>query len=299
MTEAHNNITPSQMAEYLDKKSDFSLEMRVFSFLKTRCRDIAHGGTYKDPVTKKPRQFDLRCVFERGKSRYVRMAIECKNISRDFPLVIQRVRRQSSECFHHVAVTHPWAAGFNHYAQWYPIYSCPFKELFYPLHEYVGKSMQRIGLNKKGDLHSSHEEIYKKWEQAIASSHDLLADSFSDELLHQDNNTMSAILPAVVVPDNTLFAVDYDKNGERKSEPVIKDNIPYYIGKNLEIKRQDIATTSKVESIHENVSPYRISHIHFLTETGLRNFVPSHSGLDESNFPWLVDFSLEQMEKIR
>ncbi|MEO0928985.1 MAG: hypothetical protein AAFY63_24400, partial [Cyanobacteria bacterium J06643_13] len=56
-------ISAEEINQWLDSQSDFSLEMRVFSHLLSLDFHAEHGGTYSDPVTDKPRQFDIRCSF--------------------------------------------------------------------------------------------------------------------------------------------------------------------------------------------------------------------------------------------
>jgi len=70
-------------------------------FARTCRRQVRHGWTYLDPVEEKPRQFDLRCVLKHFNSeRYMQMAVECKNLAPEAPLIISGTRRTYEESFH-------------------------------------------------------------------------------------------------------------------------------------------------------------------------------------------------------
>jgi len=56
------NISSEEIMEWLDNQSDFSLEMKTVSHLISKDFKVEHGGTYSDPISNRPRQFDIRCV---------------------------------------------------------------------------------------------------------------------------------------------------------------------------------------------------------------------------------------------
>jgi hypothetical protein len=63
-------ITLSDVRKVVTDEDDFGHEMRVSGLLQiTPAIEFEHGGTYKDDVTGKPRQFDfnrLKPVIDRG-----------------------------------------------------------------------------------------------------------------------------------------------------------------------------------------------------------------------------------------
>jgi hypothetical protein len=65
-----------------------------------------HGGVYEDPVTEKARQFDIRGLLELGQINRVRLAVECKNIRENFPLVVLTVPRSVDESYHEFISSH-------------------------------------------------------------------------------------------------------------------------------------------------------------------------------------------------
>lgn len=55
-------ITAEDMADFVGSDSDFAFEMQVLAKLTSLGFTCSHSGTYRDPVTKKIRQFDIRAV---------------------------------------------------------------------------------------------------------------------------------------------------------------------------------------------------------------------------------------------
>jgi hypothetical protein len=89
------------LIEFLETSSDFAFELACverISHLGYQCR---HGGSYIDPVTKNARQFDIRAQKDdRQQLLRVRCAIECKNLTESFPLIVMCVPRSREESFH-------------------------------------------------------------------------------------------------------------------------------------------------------------------------------------------------------
>jgi hypothetical protein len=63
-----DEMTAEDLAEFVRTNSDFAFEMRVLAQLRTDGFDCSHSGTYRDPVTDKIRQFDIRATMRRGDS---------------------------------------------------------------------------------------------------------------------------------------------------------------------------------------------------------------------------------------
>lgn len=61
-----------------------------------------HGGTYTDPITGKPSQFDIRAEMLCHKQCGFSFSIECKGLAEDCPLVVSRVPRPAEDSFHEV-----------------------------------------------------------------------------------------------------------------------------------------------------------------------------------------------------
>src|SRR5437899_2290398 len=113
-------ITNVDLLEFLTGYSDFSFEIQVLNTLIAGGFACDHGGTYDDPATKKPRQFDIRATKTFGK-RFLRLAAECKNLRPNFPLLLTCLPRRDEESFYEVVVSvnpesHPFEPPHGLYA---------------------------------------------------------------------------------------------------------------------------------------------------------------------------------------
>lgn len=98
-------IREADFEEYLKTSSDFAFELTVLKSLVDQGFECEHGGSYRDPITKKIRQFDIRASTSRDQLR-VSLAVECKNLHDNYPLLVSCVPRRESESFHEVIVAH-------------------------------------------------------------------------------------------------------------------------------------------------------------------------------------------------
>ena len=97
-------ITPGEIKALALAEDDFAHEMRVGAVLHSAPDSIVlHAGTYIDGVTGKPRQFDYRFRMRyEAQSQCLQLAVECKNLQQDSPLVVCGYARRDSEAFHDV-----------------------------------------------------------------------------------------------------------------------------------------------------------------------------------------------------
>ncbi|MCB1099885.1 MAG: hypothetical protein KDN22_30235 [Verrucomicrobiae bacterium] len=253
-------IDKDDIASWLDSQSDFALEMKVFSLTTSLGFEAEHGGTYSDPVTDRPRQFDIRSVG-RNENRSIKLAIECKSLSTEFPLVIQRVPRTEKESFHDVMYAYEpdsGPMGMPNVFDNSKILRTPTGSPLYPIAQPVGKSSNQIG--KKNDkLFANDKEVYDKWAQAISSAHDLVDDSVYERERLGFSDSFSVIFPVLIVPDDCLWCVDYDKEGKRLAEPKVTNETSFYISKEYWKKGQMHAA-------------YTASHLHIMTFSGYKHF---------------------------
>ncbi len=269
-------ITDGDISTYVAGQSDFAFECDVVRLLSDLGIPTEHGGTYDDPVTNKPRQFDVRSVIyklegEFGRQMY--LAIESKNLQRNNPLVIHELRRKSPEWFHQIIGA--WRRDPQPHA-------IPGQHVFsetitpspqYPEGGHCGKATDQIHCLENGSLESDDRDVYEKWAQAISSAHDLLARAASSPTRFQIARCFSVVLPIVVVPDATLWVIKYSPTGQR-SPPELADRSSFFVNKQVVYDRGPWRVG------------YRISHIEFMTIGGLRRFLgPLNStvarGLDE------------------
>ena len=260
-------ITAADLEKYLSTADDFAFELKCLHSLSERKSvRLEHGGTYSDPVSGKHRQFDIRANIEIKPLR-VGLAIECKNLSPAYPLLVSRVPRIESEAFHQVLVPEPRpddGGGFVLrvtrfvYSRAEPV-SAPAS--LYKTGDLVGKSVTRVGVisDKLGEFQADDSEIFDRWAQAVTSAYDLISEAdryFSDE----DSDPRAYwIVPMLVVPDGTLWVADYDKKGAVQADPHQVDEAEIYIDHSASKKGQMFS--------------YTISHMHFVTAKGLLQLV--------------------------
>src|SRR6476620_11423665 len=91
------------MERFVSEQADFAFEMRVLNKLRRLGFSCRHAGTFRDPITEKIRQFDVRAYYDRGAFR-LRLAVESKNLRPSRPLLLHTVPRSAEEAFHELVV---------------------------------------------------------------------------------------------------------------------------------------------------------------------------------------------------
>jgi len=270
-----DKITAQDLLDYLDTQSDFDFELRVLKMLRENGLDCEHGGHYEDPVTKRSREFDIRATSTVNKYR-VRMAIECKNIRDNFPILISCVPRHKSESYHYIARLNEPNQSLGptnplHQSR-AKTYSIRGEDSFYKENDPVGKSTVQVGKQVNDSITANDSELFEKWGQCLSSSHDLIKQIYWDGT-DEKTSFQSALIPFVVVPNGRLWTVNYNANGERISEPTPTDRCSHYIGKDY-VMGAPMAQT-----------PMWISHMEIITIDGLLEFInkylKSESGIKD------------------
>lgn len=260
-----DTIDKDAILQYLAENDDFAFEVRCLRELRQRQLKVFHAGTYSDPVTNKNRQFDFRLELDQGLFR-VAIALECKNLRPNFPLLISRLPRLEQEAFHQLLIPtadEPEVSDFfgrlrrNPRKILFPSETvslqaphCPYAE-----GEMVGKSTVQIGRQVSGELHGDDSEVYEKWAQAVSSAYGLIEDavhSFSESV---ESIMAYFILPVVVVPNHMLWVIDYSTAGDILDEPKTTDETAFFLN----------YSPWKMSQFFS----YTISHLHFVTVTGL------------------------------
>lgn len=250
------NITQSDLARYLATQDDFALELFAASEARRAGFDVTHGGTYEDPVTGKHRQFDVRAVYVRD-SREVALAIECKALRANFPLLVSRIPRSDAESKHDIIHTHRTYTPIPDYVPGGQITVSP-SPVLYPAEAPVGKSMTQIGLNSEGEFVSSDSETYDKWAQALTSLSDLVAGGWRGHERSLRRDYVCVALPVLVISDTTLWTVDYDAAGVITGGPCQQASVEHYVGRVYAGPGQ-----------HKFVS----THLHIITKSALARFL--------------------------
>jgi hypothetical protein len=256
-------ITAQDLAEYLAETSDFSFELRTLRMLRAQGLLCDHGGLYEDPVTKKSRQFDIRAIARDGQ-HCVRLAIECKNISEHFPLLVSCILPHPDESFHEIAVVGEIEDG-QHAHGLYESRAHVFRlreaSSIYRPRAPVGKTIAQVGreANKERTVYASGQDVFEKWAQCLASADELVRISYSEGADDFPSISYVTVLPIVVVPDARLWTVEYDNDGDLKSGPIQTDQCSLFV--------------NHAYDLGIGQPTFRISHIEFVTLTGLRILV--------------------------
>lgn len=257
-------LKAEDIAEHLKARDDFDLELFAYRSLKAQGWVTHHGGSYIDPLLGKRRQYDVRARNRFPLNCDVSMAVECKSLSREFPLVISRVPRSGQDAFHDIIrVQHrPDAGGLRTVS----VVSADHNRLcLYGSSEMVGKSLTRIGWEQNGKkLISSDVELYDKWAQALASAAELV--TLASKQTTPNSTAYTFIMPVLLVNDGSLWTVDYDEDGV-PGEPATTDDAYYFADAEHQFRDHHNANTT-----------YRMSHLHIYTRTGFTDMLKNYAG---------------------
>lgn len=253
-----NPIGIADLEEYIRDHDDFALELDLFQHALHLDAAAEHGGTYVDPVSGRHRQFDLRIQIE-APERLLLLAVECKNIGKNSPLLVSRIPRERAEAFHEVLHS------FTHRAPGeVPGVARDRAEVrrvsdqggIYPAGRPVGKSTAQVGRTLQGELTSADTESYEKWSQALSSANDLVDRAFRGCEITQTQACLSVVIPVLVLGDDTLWTVDYSSNGSPSGPPVKSEEAHLFVDRSYSVGKS---------------TKYRISHLHIYTRSRFRN----------------------------
>jgi hypothetical protein len=273
-------IQKSDLIEYLDSYSDFSFELSVLKMLRANGLECEHGGLYEDPVTGKSREFDIRAIKTIHNYR-VRLAVECKNIRENFPVLISCIPRHKYESYHQIALlSEPNTSGLftipNQFRVRAKILSIRGKYSIYKPHEVVGKSTVQVGITSEKVISANDNNLHDKWSQCLSSTTDLVLRTYWDGDKEEGSFYFSLVIPIVVIPNDRLWIVKYDDDGNRVSEPNQTDRCSCFIDKYYGMGTKLSATKYYGMGTKLSATRIRISHMEIMTIDGLKFFANSH-----------------------
>ncbi|MCP4050223.1 MAG: hypothetical protein GY730_05910, partial [bacterium] len=280
--------------------SDFSFEIKVLKLLNDKYFECNHSGTYKDPNTKKHREFDIRAINKlvMGENLILRLclAVECKNIRKNNPLVIHCLPRLDVEAYQQVILVSESGSNLRMFDK--RVFEIKNEKplddnCFYEVGEPVGKSCDQIGRKKDGEIINNDSQAFDKISQAINSAYDMARESFCIE--DKDTHFISFILPVLVVPNNRIWSITYDKLGRITSGPELVDSISYYIDHTYQI------IAPPPNHIGSQEFNYKVSHLEIVTLDSFIGLIEKHftktftsvkarsymkKAFPRKNFPW-------------
>jgi hypothetical protein len=224
-------IEKDDFLEYLKSHDDFQFELDVFRLCLAGGATVEHGGMYSDPITKKDRQFDIRMLFQKGQL-LVRLAVECKNLKTNYPLLVSRIPRSADEAFHEIILSREQSHLLHGINAGRTIRVQGSGGLF-NAGEPVAKSTTQVGRNTNGELLTGDAEVYEKWAQALASASDLVSESVDDYKLTDTPEGATVVIPILVVADGTLWTIDYSADGTPLADPRSADSCEIFLRKDI------------------------------------------------------------------
>ena len=244
-------------------KSTYEFELRILSRLQGYGFRCIHNGAYIDPATNKLREFDIYGIkrSDHGNRAFVHhIAVECKRIDKDSPLVVLGSKIG--------AMPSVWQS---------PVYSLSGdnEDIYtrYHAQEFIGRSLEQIQRKvtekKKGqgseirtDWSLNDSDIFSKMSQAISSATAVVRDRFT--LPDKDCcETFTEVTPVLVVPDNSLWIVEFSNTGDIIGMPKSCASLRYFIdytceehvtkrtNRNVDLKHMTICTESALVSTLE------------------------------------------------
>lgn len=285
-------IGQTDLVDFLDNQSDFSFEIQVLRALIEKGFSCEHGGSYTDRATKKAREFDIRATQVFGK-RFLRLAVECKNLRPNFPLLVSCVPRREDEAFHEISIS---VNPDKHLLEEPPeVYSRAMlaqsknvrltgDRSLYRAGQPVGKACDQVGRSTNDEIFAGDSDVYAKWSQALSSADDLTYLACSDGNDRTGDIGLSLVFPILVVPNGRLWMTQYDSDGNRIKDPENVDRCSYFV--HLAYYHADAYYGSELT----------ISHLEFVTVKGLLAFVDEVSGDDnklDASFP--LNYVLESI----
>lgn len=255
-------ITAIDIEEYLQSRSDFDLELYACRTLREMGYEVSHGGTYIDPFKKLPRQFDVRAhrAVRHFKQFGMQLAVECKSLSEEAPLLVSCVPRSREEA--HFEFVHSWPRQSQRGA-----YARSLRYDgdggYYRPGDLVGKRTAQVRRNANGiGFKDDDRDTYEKWSQALASAYDLV------QAAARAGNAAefyTFIAPILVVSDSTLWAVDYGEDGRQSGAPRPVAGVELFVDRDYAIENP----------ISDQNDTYRITHLHIYTRTEFGMFLQS------------------------
>jgi hypothetical protein len=278
-------ISAADIKSIVAAEDDFGHEMRVGAAIqKIGCIELQHGGTYTDTVTGKPRQFDYRCMLAKGGTPALRLEIpakgsaregtlthlneatrmvltvECKNLNPSFPLVVCGRSRQEGEAFNDLILSTGQVDAAL--AQRSRTIRAKCKQSYYREGDFVGKSFVRLkpeSPKSSKAIAAPDTDIYEKWAQALSSAVELAETACYCAQPRQ--SVASAVVPAVVVPDESLWQATYRADGTMESDPKQVGQCEYFVGRQIQLRGPS------------GNHSFIFSHIHFFTITAFNSFL--------------------------
>ena len=228
--------------------------------------------------------------------------MECKNLKESFPLVIHATQRERRDSFHNILCKRPpyfskivrgENANVDFSQRTSNIKIIGAKTPYLP-GQWVGKGMDQIGLSNDTPpkFVTSDRETYEKMNQSVNSAMEMIT-------LVEDHSELYyrfiAVLPILVVPNNTLWQINYKIGGQVDGTPNKVNHVQYYL--NQEFTITEYKTRNYVVPEKRN---YTFTHLDIVTLDAIPTLLESYFNNDDNephffgvNQPDLKDYAEE------
>jgi hypothetical protein len=255
-----DSITAKDLEDFVNQESDFAFEMRVLEEFRLLGFECTHSGTYRDPVSDKTRQYDIRAFKTEGQAQLL-LSVECKNYRPNCPLLLSTVPRTAAEAFHDLLINRQ--PGSIH--QSLSVRPAAGTKSAYKVGEPVAKKTDQVYRDSSGKLVGNDEATFAKLNQAVNGCRDLIL----QPPLPTAIAFRRAIVPVLVVPPGLLWQVDYTAEGAVKEPPSQVKHATLFLNQAWEV----------ITGGGDNLS-YRLSHLEFATLDALPEVVKTYLGSD-------------------
>lgn len=261
MPKLHSDpISASDIDEYLATSDDFALELFVCSTARKQRLNASHSGTYVDSVTGKHRQYDVRASIEH-RNRTMALAIECKALQPNCPLVVLRTPRLGKEAKHEFIYSYELNNPTSIASGFVSARSISIPSELYAAGQPAGRSTAQVGRIATDKTFATGDSgVYEKWAQALSSATDLVHDAVKAHHRSDRPATVSAVFPVLVVSNETLWAADYTDDGSRTGVPEQIDEALLYVGRDYKGPGR---------------FAFKATHLHIYTKRGIEEFLTS------------------------
>jgi|GEM_PF-4542397 len=242
-----DEFTKDNIAKFLDDHGTFSLELEVAKVLSKNKIKHTHSGHYNDVETDKVREYDF--LIDTNISTYNRIviSIEVKAFSSKSAVLAHAQTRKLEQSYHCILESNmvkgrkakikkvedePGQIGVSYYSH----------------KDSVAISLQRINF-KSGKINHINDDVYGKFMQAIS-----VCESMHKKIVKESPKANIIYIPIVVVPDKSLWEVQYNKGFER--EDLLESN-------HVSVK------CNHQMAPKDNAINYHISHFEVCTLSGL------------------------------
>jgi len=256
------SITFTDVQKYLAKNSDFAFEMKCRKTLGKFGDAVSYSGSYVDPVTEKQRQYDFQVRIELPEFVVV-ACIEAKNVKPEKPIIVHRTARLERESFYDVVACEGGGNGTTYYGP--TIKRVQAGTDLLRKGDFVGRSFDQYEGQSKDD------QLYDKFSQPTNCLGSIVR---SDRLLFKKRQKMIALVPILVVPNETLWTIDYDDHGTAQGDPKQSPMTAYFLG----------STWDCTERLK-----FTVGHLFMVTEAGLIDLIELFTKLTPEglSFPYL------------